>query len=126
MSKAVLKIISEAMKTLGLNYKFMEMPSPPSYPYFTGEYQESVPMYETGEQQSTFILTGWTRGTWLELEEAKEAIRNYFDKVGGVKVIADDGTAVAIFYSTAFTARTGDAELKKIQINLDVREWSVN
>ena len=40
--------------------------------------------------------------------------------------MAEDGSAVAIFYATSLVVPTGDAELKRIQINLDVKEWSVN
>lgn len=132
MTKAALKIISDAMAFLGLNYEFMEWNGEPVYPYFTGEYQEIPPLYESGLQESTFLLTGFARqsGTdrnaWLELEDAKEKIANYFNKVGGKTVIAENGTAVAVFYSNSLVIPTGDAELKKIQINLDVKEWSVN
>lgn len=126
MSKEALKIISDAMEALGINYEFMVWNGEPQYPYFVGEYQEMEPMYETGQQDSVFMLTGYTRGEWLDLEDTKEKIKNYFDKVGGKTVIADNGSAVAIFYATGLVVPTGDAELKKIQINLDVKEWSVN
>lgn len=128
MSIEALKIISEAMDALRLNYALVEYPvgENPSYPYFVGEYQEIEPMNEDGMQESTFMLTGFSRGTWLELEETKDKISSYFNKVGGRTVIADNGSAVAVFYSNSLVVPTGDAELKKIQINLDVKEWSVN
>lgn len=126
MTKAGLKIISDAMESLGLNYDFMEWTGKPKYPYFIGEYQEITPTNESGMQESTFLLTGFSRESWPALEDAKEAIRDYFNKVSGKTVIAEDGTAVAIFYANSFVLPTGDAELKKIQINLDVKEWSVN
>lgn len=129
MTKAGLKIISDAMDALGLEYSFMEYRlhgggKAPDV-YFVGEYQEIAPISEDGMQETTFMLTGFTRGAWLALEEAKNLINNYFDKVSGKTVIADNGTAVAIFYANSFVVPTGDAELKKIQINLDVKEWSV-
>ena len=130
MTKAGLKIISDAMEALKLNYGFAEYrlgedeEAPETY--WVGEYQEIEPVYENGMQESTFLLTGFSRGSWLALENAKEAIRDYFNKVSGKTVIAEDGTAVAIFYANSFVLPTGDAELKKIQINLDVKEWSVN
>lgn len=125
MTTKGLKIISEAMEALGLNYAFAEWTGKPKYPYFVGEYQEITPTNETGMQESTFLLTGFSRDSWLALENAKEAIRDYFNKVSGKTVIAEDGSAVAIFYANSFVVPTGDAELKKIQINLDVKEWSV-
>ena len=129
MTKAGLNIISEAMESLGLNYGFAEYvvgeeeEAPETY--FVGEYQEIAPINEDGMQESTFLITGFSRGTWLALENAKESIRDYFNKVSGKTVIAEDGSAVAIFYANSFVVPTGDAELKKIQINLDVKEWSV-
>lgn len=128
MTKAGLKIISDAMKSLGLNYGFMEYhvrKGANPYPYFVGEYQEIEPMNEDGMQESTFLLTGFSRESWLALENAKELIQNYFNKVSGKTAIADDGSAVAVFYSNSLVVPTGDAELKKIQINLIVKEWSV-
>lgn len=126
MTKAGLKIISDAMEALGLNYAFMEWTEKAKYPYFVGEYQEITPTNESGMQESTFLLTGFSRDSWLALVADTEAIRDYFNKVSGKTVIAEDGTAVAIFYANSFVLPTGDAELKKIQINLDVKEWSVN
>ena len=127
MTVASLKIISDAMAFLGLNYDFGEYKAD-EHPgmYWVGEYQETPPMHETGEQESDFILTGTTRGLWLDLEEAKEEIMGYFNKVSGRTVIAENGTAVAIFYSNSFVIPTGDANLKRIEIHLTVKEWSVN
>ena len=123
-----LKIISNAMNALGLNYGFgeyrIEGEEVPEI-YFVGEYQETEAINEDGMQESTFLLTGFSRGSWFALEVAKETIKNYFNKVGGNTVIAEDGSAVAIFYSSSFVVPTGDAELRKLQINLIVKEWSV-
>lgn len=130
MTQAGLKIISDAMETLGLNYGFGEYAvnsgEEVSYPYYVGEYEESEPFNEDGMQETLFMITGFSRDTWQALEEGKAKIRNYFNKVSGKTVIAEDGTAVAVFYSNSLIVPTGDAELKKIQINLDIREWSVN
>ena len=38
MTKEILKIISDSMESLGLNYEFMEWTSEIKYPYFVGEY----------------------------------------------------------------------------------------
>lgn len=130
MTQAGLKIISDAMESLGLNYGFGEYRvnsgEEVSYPYFVGEYEEAAPFNEDGMQETTFLITGFSRDLWQTLEDAKAKIKNHFNMVGGKTVIAEDGTAVAVFYSNSFVVPTGDAELKKIQINLDIREWSVN
>lgn len=125
MSK-ILNIISESMSALGLNYEFGVYNSSPAYPYWVGEYQEAPPVNEDGLQETSFILTGFTRGDPLGLENDKEKIKSYFPKVGG-KVVIAEGSAVAIFYDfTLGNIPTGDAELKKIQVNLSIKEWSVN
>ena len=130
MSTEVLKIISNAMTSLGLEYGFAEYAGNKDgkivYPYFVGEYQETEPMTEDGLQETTFLLTGFSRGSWLDLEEAKEKIERHFNKVSGKVGITSSGSAVAIFYAHSLIVPTGDAELKSIQINLSIKEWSVN
>lgn len=126
MSKNVLKIVSDAMEALGIEYGLgVYAGNPVVYPYFVGEYTESEATTEDGLQESTFLLTGFSRDSWLTLENAKESIQNYFDKVSGKVVMADNGSAVAIFYAHALIVPTGDAELKSIQVQLSVKEWSV-
>lgn len=126
MTKNALKIISNAMKSLGLEYGLGAYEkSPVVYPYFVGEYQENEPLHESGLHESSFILNGFSRDTWLTLESAKEKIETYFGKISGKIVMVEDGSAVAIFYANSLIVPTGDAELKRIQINLQVKEWSV-
>lgn len=130
MSIDTLKIISDAMKELGLAYGFgrytPEHGTPVADPYFVGEYQETIPMTEDGLQESTFLLTGFGRASWLTLEDAKERIQRHFNMVGGKTVITDNGSAVSIFYANSMIVPTNDAELKRIQINLNIKEWKVN
>lgn len=126
MSKNILKIVSDAMDELGLEYGLeVYEKNPIVYPYFVGDYTEIEPMTEDGLMVTTFKLTGFSRGSWLTLENAKERIENYFDKVCGKTVMVDNGSAVAIFYANSLIVPTGDAELKRIQINLHCKEWSV-
>ena len=126
MTKKALTIINKAMDTLGLEYGFVRYNKQPVvYPYWVGEYQENTPISESGHSTSSFLLTGFHRGSWADLETQKERIENYFNKVSGKTVMAEDGSAVAIFYATSLIVPTMDAELKRIQINLDVHEWSV-
>ena len=127
MSKAVLKLVSDAMNSLGLEYDFgTYKKNPVVYPYFVGEYQETESTTEDGLQETTFLLTGFSRDSWLTLETAKEKIENYFNHVSGKTVITDNGSAVAIFYAGSLIVPTGDAELKSIQVNLSIKEWKVN
>lgn len=125
MSKAVLKAVSDGMAAIGMNYEYQEWTDDPIYPYFTGEYQEFEPLNEDGMQETSFILTGFTRGSYSDLEAAREKIEKKFNPISGYKVNTDD-SVVAIFYALALSnVPTGDAELKKIQINLTIKEWKV-
>lgn len=123
MSKASLKIISDKLTGAGINYEFGEWTSDVIYPYFVGEYQESEPITEDGLIESTFILTGFSRGSWLELENAKEIIQRLFSNF---TIITESGSGLAIYYAGALIVPTGDAELKRIEIRLNVNEWMVN
>lgn len=129
MTSKPLQIIADAMESLGIEYGFGVYRGNAAgkivYPYFVGEYTETPPLYENGLQESTIMLTGFHRGTWEQLEAAKAKIENYFNKVSGKTVMADDGSAVIVFYDNALVIPKEDAELKSIQINLSVQEWSV-
>lgn len=126
MSKQMLKVVSDGMEAMGIEYGFGTYAKKPvSYPYFVGEYTETESFSEDGLQESTFLLTGFHRGTWIELEDTKEKIENYFNRVSGKTVITDDGSAVAVFYGHSLVVPTGDAELKSIQVHLTIKEWKV-
>lgn len=127
MSIETLKYIADVMESLGLPYDFVvwngeQVPDP----YWIGEYAETEPLTEDGLQESTFILTGTTRESWLSLEQAKTKIKNRFPPVTGDTAILDNGSGVAIFYTDAFPVPAEDGDYKRIQINLRVKEWSVN
>lgn len=131
MTKEALKVISDDMEALGITYGFMgegleeDEDGNPIYPYYVGEYQEIDPMHENGQKESQFILTGYSRTSWDVLETDKEKIEKYYPCDSGRIVITESGSAVAIFYLRGEPVRTTDAELKKIQIILDVKEWRV-
>ena len=125
MTTDALLLISEGMAVLDLNYAFIRWEGAKPSLYFVGEYQEYEPAAEDGLQEADFILTGFTRGSWLELEEAKQKIENYFYR-DGKTTIAPSGNAVVFSYANSYVIPTADAELKKIEIHLNVKEWKVN
>lgn len=126
MSTEALKLISDIMKSLGLAYGFMEYNGNPLvYPYFVGEYSEDETITEDGLQETTFMITGFSRGSWLDLENAKKKILRYLG-IGGKTAILDNGSGVAVFYNNTLVVPTEDADLKRIQINLTIKEWRVN
>lgn len=126
MSEESLSYIAEAMDALGIPYDFvMWNGDGPPDPYFIGEYTEEEPQAEDGLQDSTFIITGTTRGSWLSLEQAKTKIRQEFPKTTGKTVILPSGAGLAVFYSDSFPVPSDEGDYKRIQINLKVKEWSV-
>lgn len=123
MTIAGIGFIDKELHNLSINYEFGQWTSDVVYPYFVGSFTE-VPT-EDGPAETTFILEGFTRGSYLELLQGKEKIEDHFRY--GITAILDNGSGVAVVYDDAnCDIPTGDANLKKIQVNLIVKEWKVN
>ncbi len=122
MTKEGLNFISSILKPL-VNYHFLYYKTDKvKYPYWVGEYLESEYSEETNYQETTFILTGVTRGSYLDLEKQKEIIKKALkDK----RAILPSGTGIAVHYDYSMPIRVDDIELQKIQINLTIQEWEV-
>lgn len=117
-----LNFISSILKPL-VNYHFLYYKTDKvEYPYWVGEYLESEYSAETNYQETTFILTGVTRGSYLELEKQKEIIKKALkDK----RVVLSSRTGIAVHFDYSMPIRVDDIELQKIQINLTIQEWEV-
>lgn len=128
MQKETLKFISDALASVGIPYEFDEFNSSIESlnRYWVGEYQEIEPMTEDGYEETSFILTGIAKEDILILENDKQTIKNLFPPIGGNVAILDNGTGVAIFYGNSMQVPTGDGFLKRIQINITIKEWMVN
>lgn len=123
MTVESLKFIADALTAAGINYEFWQWSSPVKYPYFVGEYSETEPMNEDGMQESEFILNGFSRESWLDLETAKAKIEKLFSNNMS---ILPNGNGLVIFYAGSFVVPTDDEELIKIEIHLRLKEWKVN
>ena len=120
-----LQFINEQMTALGIPYQLIEWNAPDgrlTYPYTVGEFTENAPTTENGYEESTLILTATTRGSWFELEEIKAKIKKHFPAGIGLCAETNSG-AIAVFYSGYFPVPTGEADLKRMQINLNIKEW---
>lgn len=117
-----LKFIKEQMDILGIPYEFGEWTSTIQYPYFVGEITEEEPTTEDGYEQSTFMLTGFHRGSYISLEEIKAKLYKHFHSIHGLRAETESG-AISVFYGGAFYVPTNEADLKRIQINLIIKEW---
>ena len=115
----ILEILSREMAAIGINYSLMTA-TKPSYPYFTCEPSENNFSYEENKTQGQLLIEGWTRGTWAELIAAKDIIKKHFADYRTV----ESGEAVYISYLSSMPIRSGEAELKKIQIILEFQTWN--
>lgn len=118
----VLGIIASELNSIGVPYEFMQWTSAEHDLYFVGEYSETPTVTEDGYKESTLILTGTTNRDWLDLERIRAKIEHHFPCIYGRRLSTDTG-AVLIFYGNSFPIDTGEAGLKRIQINLEVKEW---
>jgi hypothetical protein len=117
-----MKFIEEQMTALEIPYELMEWTADVTYPYFVGEFSETEPISEDGAETSTLLLTGFHRGPYADLLEIKEKLKRHFDPIYGARARTEHGS-IAVFYSNAFFVHSGEADLKKIQINISVKEW---
>lgn len=122
MIGTILGAISKELKAIGVPYEFMRWTSDVQYPYFVGEYSETITDTEDGYNEYTMILTGTTKNAWLELEECRAKIKDHFTQIGGLRIANEEGVVV-IFYDNSFPVPTGEADLKRIQINLHIKTW---
>lgn len=110
------------MTLIAAPYAFGEWASKVTYPYGVGEITEEPIITEDGAETSTLIITFWNRGSYLVLEEIKAKIKKHFHPIYGLRSDTDSGS-ITVFFDSAFPVPSGEDELKKIQINLKIKEW---
>jgi hypothetical protein len=118
-----LKFIKEQMAAIAVPYEFLEWASDITYPYFVGEITEDPTMTEDGLEESTMLLTGFHRGKMIDLITVKDRIKSHFNPIYGLTGKTDSGSAIVVFFDGFFPIPTGEADLKKIQINLKIKLW---
>lgn len=119
---SMLGVFAAEMDSIGVPYEFMRWTSDVNGAYFVGEYTETPTVTEDGSKESTLIVTGTTRGSWLELEQFRVKIESHFPAEYGLRKPTDTGS-VAFYYANSIPVDTGDSDLKRIQINIQVKEW---
>lgn len=127
MTTDTLGLLANKLIEAGINYEFMEWTdSDIPETYFVGEYTENESLNEDGYHESVFMLTGTTTGSWLELETIKKKVESLFPCIPRESFLLPDGSRVVVLYSTATPVPTETADIKRIQINLTIKEWMVN
>lgn len=122
MIEKALGIITNELNNIDVPYEFMRYTSTVKDRCWVGEFMETPTDTEDGYEEGTLILTGTTKGSWLSLMQDREKIKDHFPTIGGFRQITDRGVVV-IFYENASPIPTGDADLKRIQINLQIKAW---
>lgn len=119
----ILKFINDQMDILAVPYQFGEWTSDVVYPYFVGEMPSPEEIIsEDGEEESTILLNGFHRGGLIDLVEIKDKIRKHFHPVHGLRAQTESGS-IAVYYGGAIYVPTNEADLKRIQITLQIKSW---
>lgn len=122
MIATALGIAEDELNSIGVPYEFMRWTSPVEDRYWVGEYTETATNTEDGYEEATLILTGTTQESWLVLMQDREQIEDHFPSIGGLRKATDHGVVV-FFYENSFPVPTGEADLKRMQINLHIKAW---
>lgn len=118
-----LQFVKEQMSVLKLPYEFMEWTADDIPPvYWVGEFTETPTTTEDGSEESTMILTGTTRGKWFDLLTQADTIKRHFDPIGGLRSDTENGVII-VFFSHSLPVPTGEADLKRLQVNLTIKQW---
>lgn len=120
----VLAFINEQLNTiLEIPYEFMEW-TDDKVPgqYWVGELSDTPTNTEDGKEEFTLLLTGTTRGKWLDLVQTESKVKEHFPSVYGLRT-EKDGITIVATYSKSFPVPTGEADLKRMQINIDIKTW---
>ena len=118
-----LKFINDQMALIEVPYEFGQWSSDVTYPYWVGE-KPSGENYlaEDGSVETKFLITGFHRGKLVDLMKIADKIRKHFNPIYGLRSKTGSGS-IAVFFDCSFPIPTGEADLKKLQINLTIKEW---
>lgn len=123
--KDVIAWMSDQLNSNGVPYEFETWTDTIKYPYFVGDYDETPGMDEDGLSDSLFRVTGFTRHAWSDLYAVDEQLQKLFPKVGGKRMILDDGSGIIAFYDSSAPIPTGEEDLKKLEIRIAIKFWKV-
>ena len=117
--KKVLKIINNELNTMNIPYTFDGWDKELELPQFIGEISETPTLNEDGLSEYTFILTGYAiKNEVGYLFEVAERLKERYKPS---KIV--DG--MVIMYNNAMPIETNTDDLKRIEITLKIKKWSV-
>ena len=113
----VLTTLKNEMEKLNIPYTFDEWDQDVELPQFIGEISEFTNVNEDGKSEYSFILTGYATNYTYLLGVADQLKTKY--KTSAIV----DGCVIR--YDNTTTIDNGTDDLKQIQINMTIKEWSV-
>ena len=113
----VVTIISAEMERLNIPYTFDEWDKDIGLPQFIGEITETPTLDEDGKSEYNFILTGYATNYTYLFSVAEQLKTKY-----KTSAIVD---GVVIKYDNTIIIDNGTDDLKQIQINFNIKKWSV-
>lgn len=119
-----IEFINSCLDELKIPFEFKEWTSDVPETYWVTDYLEVESMNEDGMEESTFILTGNTLKSKMELESVKEKVKKYFGNEG-ITAILPSGSGIAVSFSTGNYIPSIDHSVHRLEINLEVKEWKV-
>ncbi len=117
MESELLEIINTELSNLGINYEYGEYTGDLVYPYTVGEYHERDFVYENNITNGEVILTTFHKGNEIDLINIKEKIKQVFAEY---RASTNSGN-VYITYRNKLFIRSGEQDLKKMEIYLDTK-----
>ena len=126
MIEAILGVIKDEMNIIDVPYAFMRWTSSTTPErYWIGEYTQTTTETEDGYEEYNILLTGTTKNSWREMLQDVAKIKEHFSPIGGLPKRTDKGVVV-VYYDNSFPVPTGEADLKRIQVNLRIKAWKGN
>lgn len=116
-----LGILGEILRNNNIKAEFRQWTAKIPDIYWVYTYIEADNSFETGCKSGTIILDGFTRNSLSLLENQKEKIIQLFEDFR--KTIGN--TVVYLGSAEAQQIDTYDKELKRVQINIDFKEWRI-
>ena len=113
----VLTTFNKEMEKLNIPYTFDGWDSEVELPQFIGEISEITNQNEDGKSEHSFILTGYATTYSYQFDVAEQLKAKY-----KTSAIVD---GIVIKYDNATTVDNGTDDLKQIQINFNIKKWSV-
>ena len=113
----VLTTFNKEMEKLNIPYTFDGWDSEVELPQFIGEISEITNQNEDGKSEYSVILTGYAT-TYSYLFGVAEQLKAKYK----TSAIVD---GIVIKYDNTTTIDNGTDDLKQIQINFNIKKWSV-